>query len=332
MLPCRSSSVDDLIDGLGKSFEAEFDFSKEAQYLRTCASNLPPSMRTRVTIPLPIDGAHPSAPLGKSLCTKRVLTMERVAGEPIKRRLRRAYEAYARRQGMSFTELQAQLSEQARADPERFARMASAKPFSEALTTAYAGVLSMLGMEPPLNGPAIVRLLCRVHARQIFVDGVFNSDPHAGNVLVEADGKLGLVDYGACAELTHAQRRALARLIVAICDGDDDGVLDACSDFGFTSVKMDRVYMLAYAQICFHRGYNMADMRRVGVPSDVGMAQLDLWLAKRDTLERFEGSVAQVQRCIFVLLGLAQELGAGGVSIARMWRPHAKRYLASHPE
>ena len=244
-LSLRRSSVDDLIDGLGKSFEAEFDFSKEAQYLRTCASNLPMSTRQRVTIPLPIDSEHPSAPNGKSLCTKRVLNMERVDGEPIKKRLRRSYEAYAKRQGTSLRQLQAELSEQARTDPEKFAKMASAKPFSEALLSAYAGVLSVLGMEPPLNGPAIVRLLCRVHARQIFVDGVFNSDPHAGNVLVASDGKLGLVDYGACAELTHTQRRALARLIVAICDGDDDGVLDACSDFGFTSVRMDRVYMLA---------------------------------------------------------------------------------------
>ena len=61
----------------------------------------------------------------------------------------------------------------------------------------------------PLNGPRIIKLLSDVHAHEIFIEGVYNSDPHAGNVLVMSDGRLGLIDYGACFELSHEQRMFL---------------------------------------------------------------------------------------------------------------------------
>jgi predicted unusual protein kinase regulating ubiquinone biosynthesis (AarF/ABC1/UbiB family) len=35
-----------------------------------------------------------------------------------------------------------------------------------------------------------------VHADEIFNHGVFNGDPHPGNILLMPDGRLGLIDYG----------------------------------------------------------------------------------------------------------------------------------------
>merc|ERR1712224_628296 len=74
----------------------------------------------------------------------------------------------------------------------------------------------------PLNGPRITRLLFDVHGHEIFQNGLFNSDPHAGNIIMMPDGRLGLIDYGAVMRLSVEQRTALARLLVAIADEDDD--------------------------------------------------------------------------------------------------------------
>lgn len=30
----------------------------------------------------------------------------------------------------------------------------------------------------------------------LFIDGVFHADPHAGNLLLLSDGRLGLIDFG----------------------------------------------------------------------------------------------------------------------------------------
>merc|ERR1711976_810223 len=43
-------------------------------------------------------------------------------------------------------------------------------------------------MAGPLNGPKIAKLLFEVHGHEIFQNGLFNSDPHAGNVLMLPDG------------------------------------------------------------------------------------------------------------------------------------------------
>ena len=45
----------------------------------------------------------------------------------------------------------------------------------------------------------LVRTLVRVHGCQLLLDGVYNADPHPGNVLVLPDGRLGLIDYGTLA-------------------------------------------------------------------------------------------------------------------------------------
>ena len=36
----------------------------------------------------------------------------------------------------------------------------------------------------------------QVHGTQMLLDGVYNADPHPGNIIVLADGRLGLIDYG----------------------------------------------------------------------------------------------------------------------------------------
>jgi aarF domain-containing kinase len=42
----------------------------------------------------------------------------------------------------------------------------------------------------------LLRLLCDVHASEIFEAGSFNADPHPGNILLMKDGRIGLIDYG----------------------------------------------------------------------------------------------------------------------------------------
>ncbi|CAE7280070.1 pyrBI [Symbiodinium microadriaticum] len=74
----------------------------------------------------------------------------------------------------------------------------------------------------PVNGPKLSRLLYAVHGYEIFQLGLFNSDPHAGNVFMMPDGKLGLIDYGACSRLSKEQRTNIAKLLVAIADENDD--------------------------------------------------------------------------------------------------------------
>jgi ubiquinone biosynthesis protein len=58
--------------------------------------------------------------------------------------------------------------------------------------------------------------LLRTALQQMLVDGHFHADPHPGNVLLLADGRLALIDFGASGRLDALQQSALREVMFAI--------------------------------------------------------------------------------------------------------------------
>ena len=65
----------------------------------------------------------------------------------------------------------------------------------------------------PLNAARLIDDLIAVHGHEIIIDGCFNADPHAGNILCTEEGKLALIDYGQVKRMTEKQRLDVARLV-----------------------------------------------------------------------------------------------------------------------
>src|SRR5947207_4670369 len=63
--------------------------------------------------------------------------------------------------------------------------------------------------------------------RQIVIDGIFHADPHPGNILLLADGRLGLIDFGSVGRLDSGLRAALQRLLLALERRDPVALTDA---------------------------------------------------------------------------------------------------------
>ncbi|WP_405144802.1 AarF/UbiB family protein [Sphaerisporangium sp. NBC_01403] len=74
---------------------------------------------------------------------------------------------------------------------------------------------------------ALARTLLDALLRQIMLDGVFHADPHPGNIMLLADGRLGLLDFGSVGRLDGSLRASLQRLLLAMDRGDPLGVSDA---------------------------------------------------------------------------------------------------------
>jgi ubiquinone biosynthesis protein len=75
--------------------------------------------------------------------------------------------------------------------------------------------------------------------RQVFEDGRFHADPHAGNLLVLPDGRLGLVDLGLTGELSRADRRRIARAVRAFLARDAEALFRTLLGFGSTPEDFD---------------------------------------------------------------------------------------------
>ncbi|MFD4990506.1 ABC1 kinase family protein [Cellulosimicrobium cellulans] len=80
-----------------------------------------------------------------------------------------------------------------------------------------AGVLS--GLDDAVRADLASRLLTAT-LEQVLVAGTFHADLHPGNVLVTADGRLGLLDMGSVGRLGEPERLALAAVLLAV-DADD---------------------------------------------------------------------------------------------------------------
>lgn len=79
----------------------------------------------------------------------------------------------------------------------------------------------------PEEMPRLINTLVRLMLQTIFEEGLFHADPHPGNVLVLADGRLSLLDFGMTGELDESMRESLTLLLEAVVKGDARAATDA---------------------------------------------------------------------------------------------------------
>jgi ubiquinone biosynthesis protein len=80
-------------------------------------------------------------------------------------------------------------------------------------------------------------LVLEAYTRQVLETGVFQADPHPGNLFVAADGRLVLLDFGCARALSAATRRHYASLFVAFLAGDAARVAASLDALGFRTAS-----------------------------------------------------------------------------------------------
>ncbi len=89
------------------------------------------------------------------------------------------------------------------------------------------GAAARLADDRGLDRSRLAAALLRHALHQITVAGVFHADPHPGNILLLADGRLALLDLGSVGRLDAQLRAALQNLLLAVGRGDPAGLRDA---------------------------------------------------------------------------------------------------------
>lgn len=97
--------------------------------------------------------------------------------------------------------------------------------------------------------PAVLAALVRTYARQILALGRFQADPHPGNFLVEPDGRLALLDFGAIATLDDETRRGYAALVAAMIARDRQRAAALLARLGFEVVDGDPSHLVDLADL-----------------------------------------------------------------------------------
>jgi len=112
---------------------------------------------------------------------------------------------------------------------------------------------------------ALARTLFDTLLGEVMIDGIFHADPHPGNVLLLADGQLGLLDFGSVGRIDAGLRSSLQRLLLAVDRGDPAALHDALLEV------MQRPDELDEPALERALGRFMARHVGAGIPPDVRM-------------------------------------------------------------
>lgn len=118
------------------------------------------------------------------------------------------------------------------------ARRAFAMSFEEGFKVTDAEALAAHGVDCE----ALMVRIVQIYAQQLFVDGFFNADPHAGNLLVQVRNGRALpvlLDFGMTVSLTETQRIGYARLAYAAQQMDLFALQAAVKSLGVVTNQTD---------------------------------------------------------------------------------------------
>jgi aarF domain-containing kinase len=248
---CQVAQPEQVIvfDEIERSFMTEFDYRAEAANLTTVRHNLR-QFADRVAVP----EAFPQ------YTTRKMLVMEYFDGVKLITAIRGTFERLARASGKSMAQLEAEFKEnKAKNAPasapalpsmatlnfalrldaaRRSAHYWAAWCFNALIGAPLSFLLASPGRFtlalpewsetdriPLLDYAELSATLIHVHAHALLVDGCFNGDPHPGNILYLADGRLGLIDYGQTKRLTKEQRLSIARTYLSLAQRDGDATV-----------------------------------------------------------------------------------------------------------
>lgn len=87
---------------------------------------------------------------------------------------------------------------------------------------------------------------------QLLETGQFHADPHPGNLLVTTDGRLGLINFGLCAEVPLPDTRTMTLAIVHLMQGDVPGLVEDAVQLGFLPANLKNgLELLSVLQMVF---------------------------------------------------------------------------------
>ncbi|HNT76924.1 MAG TPA: AarF/ABC1/UbiB kinase family protein [Anaerolineae bacterium] len=95
--------------------------------------------------------------------------------------------------------------------------------------------LESLGIDRQVLAERIVTAYCQM----IFTDGLYHADPHPGNILVQPDGSIVFLDFGAVAQLSPEMKSGILQFFQGIFKRDHDQISAGLQQMGLIALHED---------------------------------------------------------------------------------------------
>ncbi len=160
-------------------------------------------------------------------------------------------------------------------------------------------------------------------------DGFFHCDPHPGNLLVDRDGRLGIVDFGMNKRITREFREAIRKSVLASIQRDPDLYVQSLMEVGIIQ-ESDREAATELAKLGFDpRYYNLTPKEAMNINLGEYLAEMRGNMKRIKSFQLPDG-VVMLGRAFNLLYGLSVEL-APGIRPMEVLGPYVLEFLAGTP-
>lgn len=192
--------------------------------------------------------------------------------------------------------------------------------FFRGIKIDHTDALEKAGIKPATVAERVIRL----YLHMVMESGVYHADPHAGNILVNSDGDLILLDYGMVGNLDIAAKRNLRQLFVAVSSRDSSSLLHAMSALGMIRPEADMTRLRRRISYLLDR-YYAETLDQLG-SLDIPQLLRDFESVLHDKAIQVPGQLAFLGRAIAILVGLATLLYPE-INLVDLFTPYARRFV-----
>jgi predicted unusual protein kinase regulating ubiquinone biosynthesis (AarF/ABC1/UbiB family) len=107
------------------------------------------------------------------------------------------------------------------------------------------------------NPQLINELIYRAYFKQLLEDGLFHADPHPGNLLVMADGRLAVFDFGMMGRISDEFQRQIIDAFFHLYNRDVSAIVDDLIGLGFLAPEADVMAVRTIVSDVFARKLNL---------------------------------------------------------------------------
>lgn len=209
------------------------------------------------------------------------------------------------------------------------------------LTTEYMHGVNIADLEKlaelGIDRQALAERVVTAYCQMIFVDGIYHADPHPGNILVQSDGSIVFLDFGAVARLSAEMKAGILEFVEGILKRDNDRIGAALQQMGLVALSgdpypverlVDYIYSRFLRQMTVE-SWNLSDIHvdmQDKLDMMVDFSKMDISLRELMATFQIPKDIVLMQRTLLLLLGLCTHLSPT-MNPMKTIRPYVEEFV-----
>lgn len=194
--------------------------------------------------------------------------------------------------------------------------------------------------EQNIDRQALAERVLTAYCQMIFSDGVYHADPHPGNILVQPDGSIVFVDFGAVAKLSDEMKKGILQFFEGVLKRDNDQISAALQQMGLIALHEDGHHIEQLVDYIYSRflqqmtveTWNLSDIH-VSMQDKLDMmvdfSKMDISLRELMAAFQIPKDLVLLTRTILLLLGLCTHLSPT-MNPMKTIRPYLETFVLGH--